>query len=201
MKSASRSCLLLAAAAIAVVVIGSSPAAAHEGDGVFTVESTTPGKDGTVTYQVRLTWENDGHPAIDSTVTATAVGPDGTTQTPVTMQPIDQDGRYRAAVPLPGRGPWKVRLTSVEPESTFEIANQTPPTTAAPTTTQTTTPTTTTTEADRSAADESAAAADSDDGGGGASTALFIGIVVVLAAGGILGVRAARRSREREKPA
>jgi hypothetical protein len=98
------------------------------GRGVLAAESTTP-EGGGLSYTVRLTWANDGHAAIDSTVTATAVGPDGAPQTPVTLTAIDRDGRYQATVPLPDAGPWTVRFTAVQPAGTLEVPDQVPPTT------------------------------------------------------------------------
>ena len=82
----------VAAIAAAGMLVG-PPAGAQEGKGIITLEAAHPA--GTsVHFIVRVTWENDGHPAADAVVTATAVGSDGTQLTPVTLAPIDEDGRY-----------------------------------------------------------------------------------------------------------
>ena len=73
---------------------------------------------------MRVTWANDGHPAADATVTATAVAPDGTQLTPVAAGPADDDGRYAGAVEYPAPGTWTVRITSIDPTGTIEQAEE-----------------------------------------------------------------------------
>src|SRR3546814_14768451 len=68
---------------------------------ILTVESQTPTDDVVVEYVVRLTWADDGHPALQSTVTATPIASDGAPQTPVSLDPIDEDGRYAGTVTYP----------------------------------------------------------------------------------------------------
>jgi len=123
------------AAGLAALGLGAAPpAAAHEGEAVIAVETVEP-TDLSVRYVVRVTWSNDGHPATDAVVTATAVAPDGTQTTPVTMTPIDADGRYEGTVEHPAPGAWTVRFTVVEPPGTLdhpvELAAPAPTTTAA----------------------------------------------------------------------
>jgi hypothetical protein len=126
---------VLAVAALAVVLgllAGApAPAGAHDGDAVIAVEAAHPAGTG-VHYIVRVTWQNDGHPAADATVTATAVGTDGTQLTPVTLTASDSDGRYAGVVDFPSPGSWTVRITSIEPTGTLEQAQEVapPPTTA-----------------------------------------------------------------------
>jgi len=109
---------LLAAAALALGA-AAGPAAAHEGDAVVVIESIHPAGQ-SIHYIVRVTWENDGHPAADATVTATAVAPDGTQLTPVALAPADADGRYAGAIEYPAPGAWTVRVTSIDPTGTVE---------------------------------------------------------------------------------
>jgi hypothetical protein len=109
-----------------------APAGAHEGDAVITIEAAHPA--GTsVHYIVRVTWEDDGHPAADATVTATGVSPDGEQLTPVTLAPSDDDGRYAGIVEYPAAGTWTVRITSIDPTGSAEQAQEvTAPATTAP---------------------------------------------------------------------
>jgi hypothetical protein len=128
--------LRLAAAGAAVVaalalVAGpfSAPAGAHDGKGIVTMEASHPAGTG-VHFIVRVTWENDGHPAAGATVTAVPVGADGTPLTPVPLPAADSDGRYAGVVEFPEPGEWTVRFTSVEPTGTAEAtATVAPPTT------------------------------------------------------------------------
>ena len=126
----------LAIAALALVLgLGAGPAApagAHDGDAVITVEAAHPAGTG-VHYIVRVTWADDGHAAADATVTATAVGTDGSQLTPVTLAPADSDGRYAGVVEYPAPGSWTVRITSIDPTGTVEQAQEvTPPPTTEP---------------------------------------------------------------------
>jgi hypothetical protein len=127
---------VLCAAVVALALVlgpGGSPAGAHDGDAVIDIEAVHPAGDLALHYIVRVTWENDGHPAADATVTATAVNADGTQLTPVALAPADSDGRYAGVLQYPAAGAWKVRVTSVRPTGTREEAQQVapPPTTAA----------------------------------------------------------------------
>ena len=178
------------AALLALVVLtlsaGASPAAAHGGEGQFTVEAREPRGSG-FRYVVRLIWTDDGHAALDATVTATVVAADGTPQTPVTLNPLDQDGRYAAVVASPGGAPYTVRFTAVTPEATAEITQQPPPTTTvttqpSPPTTDAPSVTSTTLAADEAKPhddDENADAEEQGDEGGNSSLLFF---VVALAA-------------------
>ena len=126
---------VLAVAALALVLgLGAgaaAPAGAHDGDAVIAVEAAHPAGTG-VHYIVRVTWQDDGHAAADATVTATAVGSDGTQLTPVTLASADSDGRYSGVVDFPAPGSWTVRITSIDPTGTVEQAQEVapPPTTA-----------------------------------------------------------------------
>lgn len=113
--------LLAAVLAAAALVLGAGavPAAAHEGDAIVVVEAAHPAGM-SVHYIVRVTWENDGHAANGVTVTATAVGEDGTQLTPVTLAAADEDGRYAGVVQYPTPGTWTVRVTAVDPTGSVE---------------------------------------------------------------------------------
>ena len=97
---------LLGLLAAAVLALGplAGPAGAHDGDAVITIEAVHPGGQ-SIHYIVRVTWANDGHPAADATVTATAVAPDGTRLTPAPLAPVDDDGRYAGPIEFPRRAP------------------------------------------------------------------------------------------------
>jgi hypothetical protein len=114
---------VIAATVAALVAAGlqlGPPAGAQQGAGIINLEAAHPA--GTsVHFIVRVTWENDGHPATDSVVTATARGSDGTELTPVTLAPIDDDGRYANAIDFGSPGTWMVRFTSVDPTATAEV--------------------------------------------------------------------------------
>jgi hypothetical protein len=173
---------------VGVLAWTAAPAAAHDGDAAIAVEAADPEPDGSVHYVVRVTWTDDGHAALDTTVTATPVAGDGTPQTPVQMTAVDQDGRYEATVPFPAPGAWTIRFASIDPNGTVEQAQEVAEpttTTAAPSTSAADAPTTT--EA-RSGSEAAAASQPSDDdGGGGGSGGLVVGAVVVLlvVAGGV----------------
>lgn len=47
---------------------------------------------------------------------------DGSSGTPVTLSRVDDDGRYRGAVELPGSERWTVRFTSIDPTGTIEAS-------------------------------------------------------------------------------
>lgn len=131
-----------------------SPAGAHDGKGIVTVEASHPAGAAAVHYIVRVTWEDDGHPAADATVTAAAVGGDGTTLTPVTLAPADDNGRYAGVVEYPEAGSWTVRFTSIDPTGTAERSEEI----AAPATTGP--------DDDSDTAGDSDDAADADEAGG-----------------------------------
>jgi hypothetical protein len=117
---------------LASTVLHAGPAGAHEGDAIIEVDQEHPGATSTH-YFVQVTWEDDGHPVVDGTVTATAVSPDGVEQTPVSLNMYDADqGLYEGTVEMPEEGTWTVRFTSVDPpgsiEHTQEVAATSPAT-------------------------------------------------------------------------
>jgi hypothetical protein len=124
--------LALAAALGLLPGVGVSPAGAHDGDAVFEVEAHPAGL--AIHYIVRVTWADDGHPAEGATVTATAIGADGTQLTPVPLVQSDSDGRYTGVLEYPSAGTWTLRITSIDPNGTLQQAQEVtpPPTTTAP---------------------------------------------------------------------
>ena len=133
-----RHLLRLVLIAAAVLALGARPAAAHEGTGTLVLESREPLADGSVRYVVRLVWDDDGHPAVDATVTATGVAADDRTSTPVVFEPVDDDGRYAGTVQPAQANASSVRFTAITPAATLEVEETAPTTTtAAPTATST----------------------------------------------------------------
>lgn len=162
---------------------------AQEGRGIITLEAAHPA--GTsVHFIVRVTGENDGRPATGAVVTATAVDSDGTQLTPVTLAPVDNDGRYANAIDFGSPGTWTVRFASVNPTGTAEVTQ--------------------TVEAGGAGGDSgdsgggfapaddntgaSGAASDSGDGGG-MPVWLIVAAAVVAFGGAFLGLRTVRRYR------
>jgi hypothetical protein len=167
---------------------------------VVTVEAADQAEGATsIHYVVRLTWENDGHAALDATFTATVLGPDGAAAggAPVTLTAVDQDGRYEGDVTFPEAGDWTVRFVAVEPETEFDRAQPvSAPATTAPPTTTTTVAETTTTEADPVDADETASSDDAgdDDGGFPVVPVVIAGLVLAALGGAAIAVTRAKRS-------
>jgi hypothetical protein len=117
---------LVAAVAVLTIqpVAGHQRKGTHEGDPVFTVESRNQSPSGVVHYVVRVTWSVDGHPVTFTNITATPIDPLGSSLSPVTLQPMDLDGRYAGTVTLPRDGTWTVRFTSTTPPGTAEVNEQ-----------------------------------------------------------------------------
>jgi hypothetical protein len=114
---------VVGAAGALVLGAASSPAAAHDGAAIIDIEGVHPA--GTsIHYVVRVTWEDDGHAAVGATVTATATNAAGTQLTPVTLAPIDEDGRYGGVLDYPSEGSWTVRVTSIDPTGSEEQAQE-----------------------------------------------------------------------------
>ena len=108
--------LTLLAALALVLVAGTSPASAHGDEGELTltkVEQTGPT---TVSIEVGIVYEGDGHLAEDAQVSATLTGPDGATVGPVDLtRSGDTTSLYQAEVEVPAQGDWAVAVTSTEP--------------------------------------------------------------------------------------
>jgi hypothetical protein len=201
LKIARRALAALAAAlGLALALLpGAAPAGAHEGVGVLTVEQVHPAGL-SVHYIVMLTWENDGHPAEDATVTATPVGSDGAALTPVTLAPSGAgDGRYSGAVEFPSAGSWTVRFTSIDPTGSAERPEQVtePTTTTAEQGGSGTDATTATSEPGVALADDGtgSSAADDDSDSGGIPVLLIVGAAVVAIGGVVTALLAIRRYR------
>jgi hypothetical protein len=159
------------------------------------VESATPtatGRD----YVVRLTWEGDGHAAVDATITATPVDPAGVPGTPVPMAAVDEDGRYQAEVPMPTAGQWTVRFTSVTPVALVEVQEtvEAAITSTTAETVATTVAPSTTTASETTATSATGAGAGDDDGDDGGAGWLIAAVVAAaaLAAGAFALIRSSR---------
>lgn len=173
---------------VVVELLAASPVQAHEGEGVLSVESATV-EDQTARYVVRLIWKNDRHPAVDATLTATTVAPDGTAGTPVTLEPVDRAGRYEGTVSFTTGGTWTVRFTSVTPAATIEREE------VIRATATTSSTLTITTRPDEPEAASPTAEADDDNGGlVGMLAAALLALIVISAVTGI--VRSVRRRGE-----
>lgn len=207
----------LAAAVLAALVVAlgllaaapATPAGAHDGDAVIDVEAAHPA--GTsVHYIVRVTWQDDGHPATGATVTATGVAADGTQLTPVTLAPQDEDGRYAGLVDYPEPGNWTVRITAIEPTGTVEQAQVvSPPATTAPAESGDSGDEATdgtTDEGGFAPADDGTGASSADDDGetassesadddGGMPVYLLVAAFVIVIVGAVTSVSVIRRNR------
>jgi hypothetical protein len=177
----------VAALAAAGLLLG-PPAGAQQGEGIITLEAAHPA--GTsVHFIVRVTWERDGHPATDSVVTATARGSDGTELTPVTLAPVDDEGRYANAIDFGSPGTWMVRFTSSDPAATAEVTA----------TVEAAAATGGDGEGGFAPADDdtgaSAASGSGDGGDRGMPIWLIIAAAVVVFGGAFLGLRTVRRYR------
>lgn len=196
--------LLAAAGLLAVLAVGAgvAPAAAHDGDAVIVIEAAHP-EGMSIHYIVRVTWQDDGHPAADATVTATAVGGGGTQLTPVPLHPADDDGRYAGVVEYPSPGSWTVRVTAVRPTGSVEEEQVVAP---PPAEEETADDGTATTAADDgfAPADDGTGAAGSEngeqaasegDGGSGMPVLLIVVAALVVVGGAVAAVATIRRHR------
>lgn len=192
--------LLTLAAAIS---LGATPSAAHEGEGVLVLESQEPADSGGIRYLVRLTWVNDGHAALDVTLTATPIAPDGTAGTPVPLQPVDQDGRYAGVVPFASNGTWTVRFTAVTPPATIEVIEEVAlpeatTTTAAARSTSSTAAPVTTLEEGQAGGDGNDEDIEANAGGSARGGPITVVVLVLLVIAAVVGfARSTRRSRGR----
>ncbi len=185
---------------LAVLTLAAVPAGAHGGDGEISVTMTRTGDQ--VTVDAHLTYVADGHGVPDATVTV-VVDDD----TPVPMEAGAEEGDYTATVTAaPGAS---IRVTSVEPATSFEgtapEATATSTTDTAPTeSSTTTTEATTTTVAAASTTEQPAATTsgdatrdETDDEDGDGNTGLLVGgIVAIVAAAGVLAVVMLRKKPE-----
>ena len=177
--------------------LGVPSASAHEGQGILEIDAQPAAPGLSVPYVVRLTWADDGHPAVDATVTATAIDPSGSPQTPVILQQQGDDGRYAGTVTFPSVGAWTVRFTAVTPSATLEVIQEV----AEPPPSTPTSGVTTTTDTGSSATSTSAEAVDAvdasdvEESSGGIAGLLAAGFLAVIVAGAVFGFVRARRGR------
>jgi hypothetical protein len=214
---------VVVATVVATVVAGAARAEAHDDVGVIAVVAADPGGPLSRTYEVDVTFANDGHGATDATVTVVAERA-GRTVGPTAMDAVGQPGRYRATVAFPEPGSWMLRFSSLTPLATTERAEELadpgtanpsgslpqststtapPPSTTAsgvasptptPTTGSTASPATASTVAAGGAGGEAAAGGDGDSGGGAPVGLVVAGALAAVAAVGV-GAWAATRRR------
>jgi len=91
------------------------PAAAHGGEVAIDVVPAVSGT--TVTFNVHLTFEEDGHNVAGQTVDVSAVGPTGTKT--AQLPASDAEGRTSGAIDLDA-GSWSVTFTTEEGTATVE---------------------------------------------------------------------------------
>ena len=188
--------VILLCAALATT-LGAPSASAHEGEGILELDAQPAAPGRSVPYVVRLTWADDGHPAVDATVTATAVDPSGTPQTPVLLEEQGDNGRYAGTVTFPSGGAWTVRFTAVTPSATLEVIQEVAePAPSTPASDVTTTTDTSSAETSRGAeAVDAADASDVEESSGGVAGLLAAGFLFVIVAGAIFGFVRAQRDR------
>jgi len=189
-----RAAAALVIACAALLALDSPTAYAHQGEGIIELQAQEPADASTVSYVVRLTWANDGHPAFDATVTATPIDPSGAPGTPVPMQFEGDDGRYSGTITYPSSGTWTVRFTSVSPSSTMEIVEEVAAPAPSATTSSTPSSTTTTAPADVDDVQPQRAAVDTAEDGGGGPWLLLAAALTVVAVVAVIALRT-RRSR------
>ena len=217
----STSRLLLAAIAAVLGALVPVAAQAHGEEGSFEVTSAAPAGDLTVSYDLLLTYDDDGDAAVGATVTLTGEGPGGATVGPVALAPTGESGHYGATVTFPTAGAWQLRISGtspeallVHPQSVTPVAVPTtvapttaappttsaatvPPTTAAPSTPSTSAGSTSTANRPATTVESSVPAlVAADSGGGGSDWAWIVAIAVLTAAaiGSTLTVLVRRRS-------
>ena len=173
----------------AALLCWAGTAAAHDDEGVLTVDVAEPAGDLTVDFQVNLIYSGDREPVEDASLTAVAEGPAGTAG-PFTLDATEEPGRYATTITFPAAGDWVVRFTSITPGATVEH----PLTVAGPATTTTVTPPTTAESAEPTSTLEVEPVLEddrSDSSAGTIAAALVVATVIVL--GGALYFRRARR--------
>lgn len=114
------------AAGVAFAMLGSwfgaAPAGAHDGTAEIEVDAAHPSTE-SVHFIVKVTWEDDGHPAAEATVTARATSPSGEDGDPVTLEPQgnpEEDGLYQGSVDMSEPGDWTVLFSSLDPDGDLE---------------------------------------------------------------------------------
>ena len=116
-KSPNRPNRQLAALAVGflAMLFLAQPAAAHGGEVAIDVVPAVSGT--TVTFNVHLTFEEDGHNVAGQTVDVKAVGPTGTKT--AQLPASDAEGRTSGAIDLDA-GSWSVTFTTEEGTATIE---------------------------------------------------------------------------------
>jgi hypothetical protein len=121
--------------ALAVLALGADPSVAHGGAGVIEIDVPEERGDMTIGLRIRLTYEDDEHPAAEDEVgeiTVEGTGPDGETFGPESsFDATEVPGVYAAELTFPAPGTWEVTVSSDEPAATatttIEIADASSP--------------------------------------------------------------------------
>jgi hypothetical protein len=108
--------------ALAVLALGADPAVAHGGAGVIEIDVPEERGDMAVGLRIRLTYEDDEHPAAEDEVgeiTVEGTGPDGETFGPeAAFDATEVPGVYAAELTFPAPGTWELTVSSDEPAAT-----------------------------------------------------------------------------------
>ncbi len=172
-----------------IALLTLAPAVSAHGDvGIFAVDVDGRIEADTVTYEVVLSFENDGDPVDGAVVTATATPSDGGQPVSATLASTGAPGTYTTTLTL-RPGTFAVTIASEDPAARIERSVTIPaatPTTTAPVAISPQAPTTT---AARDASGDASVSADDDS-----SSAIVIGAVVLAALGLVAaGLTVARR--------
>lgn len=184
------------ALAAAALTLTSSPVAAAQPEefAEISVQSAEQGVDLSVTYQVRVVGKDSRRPANDASVTVSAVGPDGTSAEPVTLNARDTDGGYSGLQHYPAPGRWAIRLSVDSPsgvlEVTQEVGNPPATTTTGPISTSTVPPASTSTVPLSVTADEEQPGEEITSG-----SFVFLIAMLVVIAGFVVVLRKGRRNQ------
>jgi hypothetical protein len=119
---------------VLVVVAGGTAAGAHGGPGDAEVGEPESAGDLEIRFPVRITYQNDGHPAEEvEGLAVSGTGPGGATAEAAGPFPDgDAPGVYVITIALPESGTWDLTVTATEPEVeqavTVEVAAPVPDT-------------------------------------------------------------------------
>lgn len=185
-------CMLLVPLVVSMVVVGGSArmGAAHSAVGTLGIEALPGSEPLTAKVRALLEFVNDGHPVPGAVVSASAVGPSGSTIAPVPLSDSG-DGLYEGTLTMPVAGQWTVTVTAVEPAATTSATVDVADTARAPVPTTSPPDAPSTTRVDRFDRSEA-------DGSGSNDVILVvagIAFVGLLVGGAVLVLRSRRTSR------
>jgi hypothetical protein len=117
-----RGVVLSIALATSALLAFATGAAAHDGTAIIQEPSATPIAPTAVDVTVLVIWEDDSHAAVDATVTAVLIDPDGNPQIPVSLELLDDLGHFGGTMTLPAPGQYEARVTALSPDGTLEFS-------------------------------------------------------------------------------